>query len=82
MPPRSNSPPPTKRPPPDQLDAAQEALDRAVASGKAFRDADDFDDPTGRFDVQPGPIVQVHNHFDSVHDGDDDGRHSALPKIP
>lgn len=86
MPPRSNSPPPTKRPPPDPIDAARESLDRAVAAGKAFRDAD-WEDPTGRFDVQRGPVVQVHNHFDSVHDGDedDDGRghrHSALPKIP
>lgn len=84
MPPRSNSPPPTKRPPPDPIDAAREALDRSIAAGKAFRDADDFDDPTGRFEAQP---QHFHVHVDppeqraplaSVTDADIPKTHSGL----
>lgn len=76
---RHNSPPPTKRPPPDPIDAARESLDRAVAAAKAFRDADDFDEPTGRFEP---PVFQVHNHFDTPHEGIGVDRLSELPKIP
>jgi len=52
MPPRHPSPPPTKRPPSDPLDAAREALDRAETARKAFQEMDDWEDPTGRFDAQ------------------------------
>jgi hypothetical protein len=61
-------------PPPDPLDAAADALAR-------FRDADDFEDPTGRYDVPPPFVVQNHVHFDSVHDGDSDSAPEVF-KLP
>lgn len=48
-------------PPPDPLDAAAEALERARVANARFRDSDDFDDPTGRFEVQPH---HFHVHVD------------------
>lgn len=54
-------PPSTVPPaPPDPADAADAALARAREANSRFRDADDFDDPTGRFDVQPAPHFHVH----------------------
>lgn len=57
MTPRTTRPPP----PPDPIDAL-DALDaeraRAREAASRLRDADDFNEPTGRFDVQP--VIHVH----------------------
>lgn len=64
----------TRRPPPpDPIDAADEALARARAANARLRQADDFDEPTGRHEALPPHSMHV--HFDvprealaSVHD--------------
>jgi hypothetical protein len=56
-------PPRTRRPPPpDPIDAADEALSRAREANARFRDsADDWDEPTGKFDAP-----HFHVHVDPV----------------
>jgi hypothetical protein len=56
----------TKRPPPpDPIDAMEAELARAREANNRLRNADDFDEPTGRFDV---PIVHMHLPQPSVPD--------------
>lgn len=70
--------PPVTRPPPnpDPLDAAEEALARARRANNALRDADDFEDPTGRHEVQPvqvyiqGPTQATREPQPSYHEAD------------
>jgi hypothetical protein len=56
MPRESSTLPP---PPPDPIDAADEALARSRAAVARFRDADDFDEPTGQHDAH-----EVHVHIE------------------
>lgn len=67
MPARRSSPDITNRPPPpDPLDAAEEALARARRAADELADVDDFDEPTGRVDT---PAFHIHL------DADGTGRH-------
>lgn len=54
----------TRRPPPDPLDAGEEALALLRDANREFRDADDFEEEnTGRFDI-PAPVPSIHVHLD------------------
>jgi hypothetical protein len=74
----------TRRPPPpDPIDAADEALARARAANARFRNADDFEEPTGRHEAQP-----MHFHIEvprealaSVHDQDIPKKNPVLALI-
>lgn len=57
-------------PPPDPLDAAHEARERARASAAELADADDEEELTGRVDTLPS----IHVHIDA----DGTGRHAPL----